>query len=91
MTVDQGALQKEQLKRVYANLSTLSDVVYEFCLGNSGRRVTMSDLFTHLASRGLQFAPDSPSRIFRKLRNEGRVVARVVDRRLGMYEIGMPV
>ena len=77
-----AAAQREHLDRVSSNLEA---PILAFCRGR--RQFHMDELRQHIVARGIACAPDSPSRILRKLKAEGAIAYRVVNRRASLYEI----
>jgi DNA-binding PadR family transcriptional regulator len=72
----------EHLERV---CSTIQPLILEFCAGR--REFHMTELADFVQRRAVFVAPDSASRILRKLRHEGLIQYTVVDRRASRYRI----
>jgi len=67
---------------------SISEYVYQYCAANIGETITASKLYTYIVgATGGEFAPDTPARILRKLRDQGVVSYYVPERRKGQYII----
>ena len=69
--------------RVY---SKIAPVIMDFAAAYAGRLFYADDLRRYVVSKRLEVAPDSPGRILRVLRQEGRLDYVVVDRSLSLYQ-----
>lgn len=78
--------QSANLTRVSANIS---DIVWRFCLRRWRLHApfNMTDLVAHVTAMMPFIAPDSPSRILRELRRQGRVDYVVVNRAASLYRV----
>lgn len=80
------SFQDEQLERVEQGIA---DVVLDYCRRRLDLGVPefhMSALLGYVKSKVVA-APSSPDRILRKLRADGKLAYRVVDRGASLYEI----
>jgi hypothetical protein len=76
--------QAHNLQRVSDNIS---DVVLRFCKARIGRHFHAEALVQHVMAFTPKCAPDSPSRILRELRRQGRVDYVVVNRAASLYRV----
>jgi hypothetical protein len=77
----------ESLARVSSETEAL---ILEFAWLNKGQQFHAEELRQFVLSRRPNTAPDSPNRILRLLRQEGRLDYQVVSRRLSLYRFGPP-
>jgi hypothetical protein len=78
--------QAANLQRVSAKIG---DVVWRFCVRRMRHHApfNMVDLVAHVTAIMPFIAPDSPSRILRELRRQGRVDYVVVNRAASLYRV----
>jgi hypothetical protein len=78
--------QAANLQRVTDNIG---DIVWRFCHRRwyFGCSFVMADLVAHVTAMMPLIAPDSPSRILRELRKQGRVDYIVVNRAASLYRV----
>jgi len=69
--------------RVY---SRIAPAIMDFAAAYAGRLFHADDLRRYVVNRLPEVAPDSPGRILRVLRQEGRLDYVVVDRSLSLYQ-----
>lgn len=72
------------LQRVTDNIG---DVVYEFCRRHVGWHFHATELRGFVQTRCTGIAPESPGRILRELRKQGRVQYELVSRRGSLYRV----
>jgi len=68
--------------RVY---SKIAPIILDFARQNAGRLFHVEDLRVHVLQSAPDIAPDSPGRILRLLRQQGKLNYRVIDRRDSLY------
>lgn len=73
----------ENRARVYAKIAPL---VWEFYLDNAGAAFHAEELRTFVRDRAPEIAPDSPGRILREMRLQGRLHYVVINRRSSLYQ-----
>jgi len=76
--------QTENLGRVY---DKIAELVLDFCRAPQHQEFHMADLVKWVRYELPDIAPDSPSRILRALRQEGRVLYHVVNRAQSLYRV----
>lgn len=75
------------LQRVTDNIANEVLFFCKYVLRHNGGRFVASTLLTHVRTMIGNVAPDSPSRILRELRRQGRVDYEVVSRRASLYRV----
>jgi hypothetical protein len=74
---------REERARVY---SKIAPIIMEFYEDHAGTAFHAEDLRTFVRDRAPEIAPDSPGRILRALRLEGRLDYVVLNRRDSLYQ-----
>ena len=67
--------------------NTIGDIVYSFCKERVGKEFFMGDLRDFVENHYEAFAPASPDRILRWLREENKVSYTVISRSRSLYRI----
>jgi hypothetical protein len=79
---DRGDHPQER-DRVY---SRIASAILTFANDHAGEMFHVEQLRRYVRSRDLEVAPDSPGRILRELRLEGRINYVVINRRQSLYQ-----
>jgi hypothetical protein len=79
--------QAANLQRVSDNIAHEVLFFCQYILRHNGGQFVASTLLTHVRTMIGNVAPDSPSRILRKLRRQGRVDYVVVSRAASLYRV----
>jgi hypothetical protein len=78
----------EERERVY---SKIAPIIMEFSMVRAGTQFHAEELRTFVRDRAPEIAPDSPGRILRALRLEGRLNYVVLNRRDSLYQFRVVV
>ncbi len=73
----------EERARVYSRIARL---IMDFAEDHAGERFHVEELRRYVEDRMPDVAPDSPGRILRELRLEGRIDYVVINRRQSLYQ-----
>jgi Fe2+ or Zn2+ uptake regulation protein len=73
----------EERKRVYAKIAP---IILAFRSMHAGKAFHAEELRIYVRHHAPEIAPDSPSRILRLLREQGRLHYVVIDRRDSLYQ-----
>lgn len=68
-------------------MGSIAQSIHEFCTAKVGEDVTAREMYDHIVSRGLSCSPESVSRTFRKLHQQGAVVYGLINRGKSIYHI----
>lgn len=77
----------EQSKNLERVKERIGECILDFCTFRVGQTFHMEELQKYVAANVGKCAPDSPSRVLRQLRLDGRVTYRVVSRSASSYII----
>jgi len=73
---------REERARVRAKIAS---IILDFARQNTGRMFHVESLRVHVLKSAPDIAPDSPGRILRLLRQQGKLNYVVIDRRDSLY------